>query len=238
MLRKAALVAALLACDRGTAPPARAPDRGGSADETRAPDEATLVLEVDSIERLGASVRAQVSTPRERLRVLHDWIVTHIAYDTEATDPPSPEDVDPELVFSRRKGVCAGYARLFVELGRAAGLDVRYRSGDSHAWNEVTLDGVVLAIDTTWDAGYVDEARRFHASYSTKYFLSRRGAAFDHSHVMLARPSPPAEDPCAAPGSCDRTPDVSAFRSACDAGVVAACYEVDWLAAASADGGV
>ena len=77
-------------------------------------------------------------------------------------------------VFAARTGVCEGYARLMVALGKAAGLEVAYITGYvrdpeqrfdgdpwgndqavlegyRHAWNGVKIDDRWYLVDTTWD---------------------------------------------------------------------------------------
>ena len=71
-----------------------------------------------------------------------------------------------EDVFRTRKGVCAGYSRLLVALGAAAGVDIRYITGfarddghetranlseHAHAWNAARVDDKWVLIDATWD---------------------------------------------------------------------------------------
>src|SRR5262249_10360808 len=123
-----------------------------------------------SIAALGAYVRLIEPTPMARIKVLHDWVADHVRYDVDALRKPRipDEDADAESVFQRRRGVCAGYAALLEALGRAAGLDVRVVSNDTHAWNAVEIEGRDYSIDATWDAGYVDDFG-FHKHYSTQY---------------------------------------------------------------------
>jgi transglutaminase-like putative cysteine protease len=216
------LAVAVTACDWGIAPPQ-------SAAAERTPLFDAMSVNENSIASLGAFVRDHTANPIERLRALHDWVATHITYDSASR---TAEDVDPERVFARRKGVCEGYARLLVALGRAADLDVRLVEGDtpygSHAWNEVSFGGSLMPIDVTWDAGYMDGGA-FHRRYSTKYFLADR-TEFARDHTVRARPSTPSvANPC-PDGTCGAS-DPCAFRRACEAGVIGACYEVDWLQA-------
>jgi transglutaminase/protease-like cytokinesis protein 3 len=82
---------------------------------------------------------------------------------------------EAEAVFAARTGVCEGYARLMVALGKAAGVEIAYVTGYirdahrrvapadseatlrstlegySHAWNAVKLDGRWWLMDATWD---------------------------------------------------------------------------------------
>jgi transglutaminase/protease-like cytokinesis protein 3 len=103
-------------------------------------------------------------------------------------------------VFERRAGVCEGYARLMVALGKAAGVEIAFVTGyirDSarrleisddpwdtkrsealegvgHAWNAVKLDGQWYLIDATWD----DPTKGEHDT--TYLFVPPRYMAFDH----------------------------------------------------------
>jgi transglutaminase/protease-like cytokinesis protein 3 len=93
------------------------------------------------------------------------------------------EDGDPKAVFARKKGVCAGYARLVQEIGKLVGLDVRYVTGDvrnsegstvngiGHAWNIAKADGEWYLLDPTWDAGTVD-GDTFKKRYTTSYLFA------------------------------------------------------------------
>jgi transglutaminase/protease-like cytokinesis protein 3 len=133
-----------------------------------------------SVRAVGAYIRDHTLDSRDRARAVHDWIADQIAYDSGTVPPIGDSRV--EWVFLHRRGDCTGFAGLFVELGRAAGLDVRLIVGLAldrgilgiHAWNEVRIGGRYEPIDVTWDAGYVDEAFVFHKRYSTEYFLPSR----------------------------------------------------------------
>jgi hypothetical protein len=113
------------------------------------------------------------------VKALHDYVADRVAYDVPAFRSRSIPDQSAAKVFAERKGVCAGYARLFAELGRLAGLEVAYVIGDArgsgddfdnlgHAWNAVRLGGAWHLVDVTWDAGGLSgEAfeKRYHSDY-------------------------------------------------------------------------
>ena len=64
----------------------------------------------------------------------------------------APFTADGALVDG--KAVCAGYARAFVLLCRAAGMDAIDVAGDegmNHGWNAVRLEGETYFIDCTFD---------------------------------------------------------------------------------------
>jgi transglutaminase-like putative cysteine protease len=129
-------------------------------------------------------VAAREPDETQRFKALHDWVADRIAYDADAYlhDRVTWADADPKTVFDKRVGVCAGYAKVLQALGKAAGLDVVYVSGDArdqqnpvaghgHAWNAVRLHGKWYLADATWDAGSL-AGDTFEKSYSSEYLLT------------------------------------------------------------------
>jgi hypothetical protein len=125
-----------------------------------------------SIEAVAQYISARVLDPIERIKALHDWVADRIAYDAEALSLHAIPlaDAYAPAVFGRRLAVCAGYADLLHDLGRAAGIEIAVVENASHAWNAVSFAGRRYEIDVTWDAGYV-EGRRFVKRYSTQYLF-------------------------------------------------------------------
>jgi hypothetical protein len=134
-----------------------------------------------SIELVGEYLVEAEPDDALRLRALHDYVVTRIAYDGASLDDEKRKPQDADTVFRTKKGVCAGYANLMVVLGHAAKLDVAYvtgtvrdkdggLAGSSHAWNAARVDGKWLLIDATWDAGFLNDNGDYEANYRTDYF--------------------------------------------------------------------
>lgn len=128
---------------------------------------------------LGAYIAQHEPTQAERARAVHDWVADRIAYDGPAYREGRYPPQDAATVFRTRVGVCAGYARVFAEVAKAAGLEARYvvgtvrgvgmrPDGELHAWNAVKIDGAWALVDTTWDAGHLDGAK-FIKEYRTIY---------------------------------------------------------------------
>ena len=115
--------------------------------------------EESSIESVALAITAKEPDPVLRLKALHDWVATRLRYDrarevapqstplarfwetsahTPSTDfamhtfGPYPPAAD--LVFHSRVGVCGDYASLLSELGKYAGLDVKYVTGYARSW--------------------------------------------------------------------------------------------------------
>ena len=138
------------------------------------PDEAQR-----SIDSVGAYIQAHFVDPRDRAKAVHDFVVLRLTYDQASfhaimdhTGEPAPQDA--ESVFASRTGVCEGYARLMVALGKASGVEIAYVVGSirdaqrrvadgddtsvkaalegyGHAWNAVKLGDHWELIDATWD---------------------------------------------------------------------------------------
>ena len=124
---------------------------------------------------------------RDRLRVLHDYVVKNCVYDTgtaaretlsTGSGADAPFTAAGALVDG--KAVCAGYARAYMQLCHAAGIDMVYISdqGMNHGWNAVRLYGDVRYIDVTFDDPVPDRGELV----SDEFFL--KGAdEFAHTHT-------------------------------------------------------
>ncbi len=124
-----------------------------------------------------------------RLYALYRWITRYIEYDVDAYFSGDLRNaVGAANTFHRGKGVCDGYSALLQEMGRVAGLQIEkvdgYAKGygyavgvmtagePNHAWNAVNLDGCWYLLDSTWDAGSIDDSRHFSRKSGTwNYFL-------------------------------------------------------------------
>lgn len=136
-----------------------------------------------SIDSVGAYLAAHFTDKRQLTKAVHDYVVGRLHYDYDALakiqsgDYAHVPEQTAEAVFDRRSGVCEGYARLMVALGKASGLEIAFVTGYirdsnrrlqisddpwdtsrsealegvSHAWNAVKLDGSWYLIDATWD---------------------------------------------------------------------------------------
>jgi hypothetical protein len=96
---------------------------------------------------------AKLITPgmndHEKVKVIHDWIVTHVEYDQSLSYYTAYEAI------TLGTAVCQGYSLLGYRMLEKAGLEVRIAEGTvntgEHAWNMVKLDGIWYHLDLTWD---------------------------------------------------------------------------------------
>jgi transglutaminase-like putative cysteine protease len=175
--------------------------------------------EQTSIDSVGKYLAARITDKKLLVKALHDYVVNRLHYDydalklIEAGDYEHTPEQTAEAVFAARTGVCEGYSRLMVALGKAAGVEIAFVTGyirDSrrrlsvsddpwdtsqrealegvgHAWNAVKLDDQWYLIDATWD----DPTK---GDNSTTYlFVPPKLMAFDHypedpSWQLLANP--------------------------------------------------
>lgn len=103
------------------------------------------------------SIISELITPEmsdyNRALVLHDWLIYNANYDYTYTN------YDAAGVLLKGTGVCDSYARAYLMLCTAAGLECMYISGTAysggswgnHGWNMVKLNGSWYHVDCTWD---------------------------------------------------------------------------------------
>jgi hypothetical protein len=163
--------------------PAGATARDWPFEPTLHPAVAALpASEETSIQAVGAYLARNERDPRRLVKALHDYAADRIAYDAPNYVAGRYPPQDANTVFTTRVGVCAGYARLLVALGEAAGVEIVYLVGQSrdiggsvdgqgHAWNAARVEGSWYLIDATWDAGYV-EGDKFTKKYTSDYLLT------------------------------------------------------------------
>jgi len=186
------LVFALVALCAGAATPRAVASAG--ADEFAAIDAHALAAPASvagSVPALAAYLTEPARDEREMARAIFRWITEHIAYDGSAEGYSS----DPNLVLSRRRAVCAGYAILFKALAEAARMHAEVILGNSkkfkvsgtegsddwvnHGWNAVQIDGQWRLLDCSWGAGHCDESGRFVRRFTPHYFLTPPGVFVD-----------------------------------------------------------
>ena len=148
-----------------------------------------------SLDTLATYLAYSARNDREKAHAIYRWITDRIGYDAANYFAGRRGDNTAEGVLKSRKAVCAGYANLYEQLARRAGLEVVQVIGcgknngqtlqsarSNHAWNAVRLDGRWQLLDATWGAGNVDHAtRKFTRQYKPYYFsVCPEELAFSH----------------------------------------------------------
>jgi hypothetical protein len=134
-----------------------------------------------SIEAVGRYLAEQEPAPARRVKAIHDFVATHLAYDADSYYGGRYPDQSAEAVFVSRLSVCAGYANLVkaladvtkdevvVVVGDARG-EAGEVDGEPHAWNAARIDGTWHLIDATWDSGHLKD-KKFVREYGTHYLF-------------------------------------------------------------------
>ncbi len=119
--------------------------------------------------------------PIQLVKALHDYVIVRLAYDYEMLAAVKRGEgvrssQEPDDVFSSRRAVCAGFAKLLAAMGKEVGVEIAYVTGQGsrdgtevdgsrHAWNAARIDGSWYLIDATWD----DDTR---SDYETTYLFT------------------------------------------------------------------
>jgi len=130
----------------------------------------------------------------EKVRAIYRWITHNIRYDLSQLGNDKVDDSKDNSLYSvlkTKKGVCAHYAELFLEMSQFVGLDSYNISGYtkdeygvianySHAWNAVKLDGNFYLLDLTWDSGFVRNGKYIHKFREDYYLMPPQEFIKDH----------------------------------------------------------
>ncbi len=130
----------------------------------------------DDVGFVNAYVQAQVDrivrenitddmSDMEKLKVLHDWVCEHTAYDCSGAGN-APKNHNDASIFLNDTTVCEGYARACNLIYNAAGIETQYVHSPTHAWNIVKLGGHYFHVDATWDDGDIISHKWFLKSDS------------------------------------------------------------------------
>ncbi|MGN4679740.1 transglutaminase domain-containing protein [Bacillus cereus group sp. MYBK223-2] len=112
------------------------------------------------------SIIKQGMDEHEKVKVIHDYVVKHVSYDTSYKAYTAYE------ALANRSAVCQGYALLTYQLLKEAGIENHFvegtGNGQPHAWNLVKIENKWYHLDTTFDDPVPDKAGRVTYSYFNK----------------------------------------------------------------------
>ena len=142
-------------------------------------EQTTTAAKVSKAEHMAKEIVDDIITSKmtefEKALIIHDWLTFNLDYDFTYSN------FYVEETLTDRRCVCQGYALTFKMMCEMAGLDVIYVTGtgknsygqtESHAWNQVKIDGKWYNVDVTWDdpASY-DKDFNDHSGNRHNYFL-------------------------------------------------------------------
>lgn len=113
----------------------------------------------------------EYNTRYERLKYIHDYLVTTIAYDTTQSKAGIRSAAGAMI---RRVSVCEGYAKAFKMVCEAMGVPCQIVTSSSHMWNYVQMeDGKWYLVDVTFDDPIINGTSNYKdgKNLSYEYFL-------------------------------------------------------------------
>ncbi|MGH4123359.1 MAG: transglutaminase domain-containing protein [Clostridium sp.] len=114
----------------------------------------------------------------QKEKVIHDYIVSHVAYDTTISKFTAYE------ALKNGTTVCSGYAQLAYKMLNEVGIETKIvlgkGNGEDHAWNLVKLHDAWYHLDCTWDDPLPDIKGRVLYNY---YNLNDKKISEDHTFV-------------------------------------------------------
>ncbi len=95
------------------------------------------------------------STDLAKETYFHDQLASNVGYNTAATEGTESEEHSESQSASsallKKSTVCAGFTKAFSLLLNSAGIENVGVTSNSHAWNEVKINGTWYICDLTWD---------------------------------------------------------------------------------------
>jgi len=150
-----------------------------------------------NVAALAESLTQGIAGDSLKVNAFFDWITTHVQYDASVFQPGhriNPDLQRTALVLQSGKAVCQGYANLFYDLCRHAGIPVdivegycRYSAQNPdqlqlHAWNAVKVNGKWYAADLTWGTGYLDLGTGKYVQEANRAFFLAEPAKLANTH--------------------------------------------------------
>lgn len=97
----------------------------------------------------------------QRAKYIYEVLASNVSYNYDRDSYKNQQSSNLTILLSR-KGICAGYALTFKEMMDRQGIECDYIRGNAfnsrggqekHAWNVLTIEGLSIPVDLTWDSG-------------------------------------------------------------------------------------
>lgn len=165
-------------------------------DHGRAEGRTGLFMASEAVESRAWQLVGKITTPEmddsQKIRAVHDWIVTHTVYDQSAIGRATIRECTAIGPIIDGKAICTGYSDAFDLCMGMLGIDCRYvvgnANGGSHAWNEVYVNGQWLSIDVTFDDPVPDWGNT--VAHYKFFLLSQQEMAKTHSVTKRSHERP------------------------------------------------
>ena len=104
----------------------------------------------------------------QRAKYLYMVLASNVEYNYDRESYKTQQSSNLTILLSG-KGICAGYALTFKEMMDRQGIECDYVRGyadigregkERHAWNILTIDGISIPVDVTWESGRIQSGEQ------------------------------------------------------------------------------
>ncbi|WP_180953722.1 transglutaminase-like domain-containing protein [Bacillus sp. T33-2] len=127
--------------------------------------------------KLAKEITSGKMSDKEKSMAIYHWVATNIKYDTR-TYYKTYYTKDFKFktaaeTLEAGTAMCMGFSHLNAALHRAIGIKAKVVYGESHAWNEIKIDGRWQAQDATSGSGYLNNrTQSFVQQFDQRFFSS------------------------------------------------------------------
>ena len=114
----------------------------------------------EEVDKIINEIVEDTMTTREKIKVIHDYIVNNTDYDKDfcikenkeecLVNSPYQSDTAYGVLFEH-KGICSGYTDLMAIFLDKLNVTNYRITNDYHTWNAVKIDNIWYHLDATWD---------------------------------------------------------------------------------------
>ncbi len=125
-------------------------------------------------QRIAINQTQGLESVQDKLAAIHDYLILNCKYDVETAEQEVLDGTSAPFTaygaLVNGKAVCSGYARAFMMMCEAVGIDVIYISDANmnHSWNAVKIDDEIYYIDCTFDDPIPDQGQKIIREYFLK----------------------------------------------------------------------
>lgn len=119
----------------------------------------------------------------QKAKYIYTVLAENIGYNYDKSTYGNQQSSNLAILLSK-KGICAGYSLLFKEMMDRQGIKCDYIRGtykgrEKHAWNVLSIDGIHIPVDLTWDSGEVNKGKGLQYFGNDELFLEEHIQDYD-----------------------------------------------------------
>ena len=118
------------------------------------------ILDFDIDKIIKENINSKMSN-REKIKVIHDYIINHTKYDKDYADNKNKKYQSNTAFGALEEGyaICSGYADSMMLFLEKFGIKNYKIASNNHVWNYVYIDNRWYHLDLTWDDPITDDGK-------------------------------------------------------------------------------